>query len=418
MRDTLVIIGSYTPTRKDFDFSRTDCDIWVFNEAVAATWCTRADAIFQMHDRVIWSNPANRNDPNHILWLKNMPAPCNVCRGSGRNGEKPCSSCTRGTYQPPANRLDTVVYMQEQNDEVPNSKAYPLDGILDMAGRGDDHFLTSSVSQSLALAAYLGCYRKIEIYGVGMKTNTEYAFQREGVAHWLGFLRGLGVQVYLHGDTFDAPVYGFDGGVVIDYAEFGKRITELSPQIDALAEPYKEAHKKVYLATRALENDGSKVAQENVLKSVQELLTISAQVGELDGAKQENERYIQRADVMRKESGGEFIFSRQEFESAAHNLKQQADQAHTEFVSVATTLGHIERNALQAAKGSPKRTKLFELYRQTMESYIRKDNAVAVYAGAMKENYRYMQWLDQHIRAAGGAKSEAVILEALQEVVP
>jgi len=414
MRDTLAIVGSYTPTRKEFDFNRTDCDIWVFNEAVCVDWCTRADAVFQMHEKVIWSNPANRNDPNHVLWLKNISAPCNICHGSGKLQDKSdCPRCDRGVYKPPANRLDTTVYMLEQTDEIPNSKKYPLEGILEMA-KDQNHFLTSSVPQAMALAAYLGIYKRVELYGIGMTTNTEYQYQREGVAHWYGYLKGMGIDVVFIGNVFEAPIYGYEGNVVIPYEKFGERIAELTPQIEQLTNEYVTARVEVEKAVSQLERDGSKENQDNVLKRAQALIDIGEKLGDLDGAKQENERYRNRADVMRKETGGEFIFSRQEFEGSAHGLKGKQAIADTEFVSVATTLGHIERNALQAAKGSPKRAKLFQLYRETMESYFRHQNRAVLFKGAMQENYRYMAYLDKHIRAAGGAKSEAVMLEVMQ----
>ena len=70
---TLAIIGSHTRTREAFDFNRTDADVWLFNEAYSNkenVWAKRADAVFQLHDPIIWKNPKNRNDPKHYDWLK------------------------------------------------------------------------------------------------------------------------------------------------------------------------------------------------------------------------------------------------------------------------------------------------------------------------------------------------------------
>jgi hypothetical protein len=66
---TVAIVGSHPRTRQEFDFNRKYCDIWAFNEAVSQGWCTKADAVFQMHAPVIWKNPGNRNDPKHFEWL-------------------------------------------------------------------------------------------------------------------------------------------------------------------------------------------------------------------------------------------------------------------------------------------------------------------------------------------------------------
>jgi len=116
---TLAIIGSHPRTREAFDFNRTDADVWLFNEAYSNkdnVWAKRADAVFQLHDPIIWTNPKNRNDPKHYDWLKSTL---------------------------------TTVYMQSHYDDVPSSVAYPLDEIKAMAG--SPNFLTSSVSMAIAL---------------------------------------------------------------------------------------------------------------------------------------------------------------------------------------------------------------------------------------------------------------------------
>lgn len=405
MRNTLTIVGSFTPTRLPFDTNRQDCDIWVFNEAINAAWCKRADTVFQLHDRVIWSNPLNRNDPNHVLWMKNVNGACNACMGKG------CPSCRNGVYTPRADRLNTTVYMQEACADVPNSKAYPLQGVKEMFG--GDHFLSSSVSMALALAVYLGCYKRVEIYGVGMKTDTEYKFQREGVAYWLGIMRGVGIEVHFEGDTFACPVYGYDGEVAIPYERFSERIERLQIEVDKLTDEYAKQRVIVNNIVGEMERDGSHAVQQRLMDNIRALSNIAGNLGMVNGAQQENERYQKRADVMRAESGNEFVFSRQEFETSLHNASKKMTAAETEYISVATTLGHIERNALQAAKGSPKRAKLFDLYRQTMQQYFAAENRRAIFQGVVGENRAYLEYLDGRITAAGGAKSEAVMLEAM-----
>ena len=119
---------------------------------------------------------------------------------------------------------------------------------------------------------------------------------------------------------------------------------------------------------------------------------------------------------MKAASNGEYIFSRQEFESAAIDLKKQADRANLDYVSQGTTLDHIHRNVKTAAKNSPKRKKLIDMYRQAIQKYLEAANKVGLLMGASKEDYEYLAWLDEHIRAAGGSKSEAAILEQMQNV--
>ena len=92
---TVTILGSHPRTRNDFDFNRTDCDVWIFNEAVSNGTFPRADVVFQMHAEEIWRNPENRNDKGHLAWLQSGNTP--------------------------------TIYMQEKFPEVPKSEKFPID---------------------------------------------------------------------------------------------------------------------------------------------------------------------------------------------------------------------------------------------------------------------------------------------------
>lgn len=385
MKDIVAIIGSHPRTREQFDFSRTDCDAWLFNEAISNktnTWATRADLVFQMHVPTIWRNPANRNDPHHYDWLKTQ--------------------------------TESDVMMQDVFEDVPRSKKYPLEGVMDMLSGDPDHFLSSSVPQAIAYAIYLGIYKRIEIYGVAMETNTEWQFQREGVAFWKGFAMGRGIDVYFADPTFRCPLYGYEGDVTIKYERFGERIEELKPEIQKLSREYNAAALDLQKAVELLFDNGGKELEDALWACVERQLQLGGRLGLLDGARQENLRYQQKADKMREADGGNFIFSRQEFESALTALTKKAGETHTAFISIGTELGNLHNAMIQAAKGSPKRKKLVDAYIKSIPRYFQANNLMHVYKGAASENTLYMQWLDQHIRAAGGAKSEAVLLERLQ----
>jgi hypothetical protein len=385
LKNTVAIIGSHPRTRGEFDFSRTDADIWLFNEAIsnsANEWAKRADAIFQMHEEAIWRNPANRNDPKHYKWLSTQTA--------------------------------VTVYMQESYPDVPASVCYPLDEI---AARFQIKYFTSSVAYALALACYLG-YKRIELYGVEMETNTEYQYQRDGVTLWIGVALGEGIEVDAHISMFDQPLYGYEGEVVFKYEQFMERIAELEPQIEKAGMEYQASLVNIGQALKAFIASGSVENEAALFGAVGKQREMSQRLGHLDGAKQENERYKRKADVMRDNAEGEFLFSRQEFESAAKNLQDEAKKADIEFVSAGTTLDHIHRNLKQAARGSKKRERLVLLYEQNLKAYFGLANKVAVYGGAASENFRIMNWLDKHIRAAGGAKSEQALLEMMATNAP
>lgn len=377
MKNTVVIMGSHPRTRAEFDFNRDDCDIWVFNEAISNHTFPRADAVFQMHEEAIWRNPGNRNDPKHAEWLKTQ--------------------------------TETVVYMQEQYADVPAAVRFPLAEIIE---RFHISYFTSSVAYAIALACFHG-YKRIEIYGVEMETNTEYQYQRDGVTLWIGVALGMDIEVDLHiGILKDQPLYGYEGEVVIDYHRFEERITELLPSIEQASREHITAKLAADNLLRQFTEDASREAEEKLFASVSSLAAKTEKLGMLDGAKQENERYKKKADDMRTASG-EFLFSRQEFESAAKILSDKAEQANTAFISLGTTLGHVHDSIKRTAKGSPKRLALMGEYEKILIMYLKAKNQQAIYRGAAQENFVYMAWLDKHIRAAGGAKSEAVLLESV-----
>lgn len=379
---TLAIIGSHPRTREQFDFTR-EADVWLFNEALSNknnVWAKRADAVFQMHVPVIWKNPNNRNDPHHFEWLQNQH--------------------------------DCVVYMQEQYAEVPESVRYPKDEILDMLGDRDNHFLTSSVPQAMALAAYLGIYNRVEIYGVAMETNTEYQFQREGVSFWLGYLKGKGIDVYFADPTFHAPLYGYEGEVFIKYERFAERIAELTPNLDAISGQYRAAKSALLMAVNAFIDDSNRVNEDVLAKCVANIRVLGEQMGTFDGAIQENERYKRKADDM-LEKAETFVFSRQEFESGATTYRDKLTDFQMKLNSLGTTLEHVHANVKNSAKGSPKRKKYADMYREILEQFLQLQNWVGIMRGVSGENFNYMSYLDKHIKAAGGSKSEEAIINAL-----
>ena len=380
MRSTVVIIGSHPRTREAFDFSRTDCDVWLFNEAIsnkANAWAKRADAIFQMHIPVIWQNPNNRNDSGHYEWLKTQA------------------------------EVETI-WMQDKYPDVPRSEKFPLEDVRALLNNDPDHFLSSSVPMACGLAILKG-YKRIEVYGVAMETNTEYHWQREGVAFWRGFAMGRGIDFYFADETYRCPLYGYDGEVSLPVEVFAERLAELEVPIAEKNGIYSVTARELEAAVEdfaAGENDETKI-----IPRVFALVEAGQILGLLDGARQENFKYSEKARVM-AETSGDHAFSRQEFEGSAGGLQKAVDQIHTQFNALGGQLGLIHKTVISAAKGSPKRERMVEQYKEVLRQYLNANNQMSVLKGAMNENYKYMARLDQGVRAAGGEKSEAVILEA------
>lgn len=385
MNKTLAIVGSHPRTREEFDFNRQDVDVWLFNEAIsnkANTWAKRADVIFQMHVPPIWRNPKNRNDPHHYEWLQTQ------------NEVK-------------------IIYMQDMYPDVPCSVKYPIEEIHAMVGNRKDHFLTSSVPQAMALAAYLKQYDRIEIYGVAMETNTEWQFQREGVAFWRGYLEGQGVDVYFADPTFEAPLYGYEGEVFIKEDKITDRIAQLQPERDGIEAVWKAKNVDFTKALNLFFEDASMKNEELLMKAMESAREAVNKLGILDGAIQENQKYLDKAKTM-KEVSGDFVFSRQEFESSAKTLADKGNSINLEMNAIGVNLASVHRAVKNTAKGSKKYDDVKKQYHALFSEYFKLCNISAVYHGASSENFRYMSYLDKTIRAAGGEKAEEVLLKEVK----
>jgi len=83
------------------------------------------------------------------------------------------------------------------DDNIPyiDLMSYPLRKIVDYFGT--DYF-SNTVDYTLAMAIYEG-FKEIDLYGVNMAVDSEYAYQKPGVDFWCGVALGKGIKVNVHG---------------------------------------------------------------------------------------------------------------------------------------------------------------------------------------------------------------------------
>ena len=158
-KNTVAIVGFSPDSRHLAPYDDEDTEIWSLNEAGIQPWMKRWDRWFQLHPRKNFTDPNNRNDPNHFAWLQAQTKP---------------------------------IYMQKQYQVVPASVKYPIKEVKKLYGS----YYTSSVAYMLALAMLEG-FERIELYGVSMGNQTEYNYQRANGEYLIGLARGLGHEVYL-----------------------------------------------------------------------------------------------------------------------------------------------------------------------------------------------------------------------------
>lgn len=384
MKDTLCIVGSHPHARETIDFGRTDADIWVFNEAMKMEWVQRADAVFQMHLEAIWRNPKNRNDPDYYKWLASGNTP--------------------------------TIYMQDAYKDVPKSVRYPLDEVVATLiprftwhgkKRDGKSYFTSTFCYALALGIYLAQYKTIEVHGVEMETDTEYRYQRDGVTFWMGVALGRGIRIKAFCNFFDFPLYGYEGEATLDNDEFDRRIAELVPQLETAKTMYRDAAQKA--AEQVTEYLDKYTDPQRVIDTLKAQVIEAYNLHVLSGASQENERYKSKRDAMLQESGT-FAFSRQEFEMAARGIAQDHDKAQKEYNAVAVACGMMFEKT--KVKNQARRKHALKEFAGYARKYIEKAMYVGLAYGALQENARYLEVMDKFIKAAGGTKSEAVLLEA------
>jgi hypothetical protein len=117
----LALVGSHSTTCKNAPFDNQDYDIMVFNEAPLAEWVKRWDICVQIHKAEVYSAPNNWVNNDYWTWLQQ-------------------------------DHPGKVIYLQDLDERVPNSKRYPLDEIGYTVPGGKMKFIQSGPAFGLALA--------------------------------------------------------------------------------------------------------------------------------------------------------------------------------------------------------------------------------------------------------------------------
>ena len=114
----------------------------------------------------------------------------------------------------------------ETTTEIVDQSNYPLKEIVE---KYKSRFFTNSISYMIAYAIYCG-FEKIDIYGVDLDVDGEYSFERPSVTYWIGFARGLSIEVNI-ASFIDDPLflYGFENPIPLlnrlkDRAELSQKL--------------------------------------------------------------------------------------------------------------------------------------------------------------------------------------------------
>jgi len=376
MKPTVAIVGSHPGTRLEFDFDRTDCDIWLFNEAMSQGWAKRADGVFQLHKPVIWRSKTNRNDPFHSDWLMSGNTP--------------------------------TIFMQEQYEEVPQAEKYPLEEVLSLAQ--GIRYITSSISAAIGLAIHKG-YRKIEIYGVEMETDSEYGEQRQGVAFWIGIAIGRGIQVEFHNKNFFvSPIYGYEGNHTIPLEKFQQRRDILKEQTAHKEQMFDEKLDVLNGIFDAFIDD-YKNGYDGMEKVIMELQTMAQEFGIMDGQLQAIERYIANIETMIGETG-DYIIVGQVYEGAMRGAAQQHDSKKVEFVNKALQLENATK-LMDDATNKDRRRHVVNQVKAVLSQYFKASGELGVLQGVAVENQALLEANARLVRMLGGEKAFSMVKDEM-----
>ena len=387
MKKTLVIMGTHPNGLKTFDWSRTDCDIWMFNEAPNAKKengelkYPKCDTVFQLHHEAIWKNPKNRSDEEHYLWLKSGITP--------------------------------TVYMQKHYTDIPKSKKYPIERVLSLSEnvsvvvKGKEKkfkFFSSSPDYAFALVADMWKqgkrYERVEIHGIELETESEYRYQLTGFGFWIGYLTALGVKIILYNSIFDSPMYGYEGDVALPTTKIEKRIAELTTELGDDKDRYNQ-EAKIFLESLSglLKADTSVEIQ----KELNELNKRSEQAGILNGRIRESQRYLEKARAMEGTAGAS-VFSVGEFDGARFSFKKQYIEVQSEAFNLNAQINIHLKKLLNLKKGSKKRQRALTEFGNMVAQLMNKNMLLLHIVGAIEENQYYVDSLKLSIRLAGGGR--------------
>lgn len=161
--DTIAIVGFAPATRNKTPWNNPKIDLMGLNEEYHWDWFEQkpenVTVWLQIHSRNSFMRPANHNDDKHAEWLKQEhPFP---------------------------------ILMQEEFPDIPSSVRYPIEEVTKLYGR----YWRSSLAYAVAWAQLVG-YKRIELYGFEMGSDSEYWGQRANACYIIGKTRGFGTEIY------------------------------------------------------------------------------------------------------------------------------------------------------------------------------------------------------------------------------
>jgi hypothetical protein len=275
--------------------------------------------------------------------------------------------------------------MQEIDPLVPDSKRYPLEDALELAGV---KMFSTTFAYMAALAIMQG-YEEVRIFGVELSAS-EYQYQANGYLFWFGFLRGrLGQNrvdsavLHLEKNIFEVPLYGYEGSFYFGKEYFEERAMRLNNEWQAY-------EKNALNIKKAID----KVIEKNDFLKLPALVSqyqVAVQnTGEVAGAMAEAERY---------QTFGDRYADRGGFEFAAATAQRDGEEKRILMFSRVGLIEYLGNVWKQTSNPEAARqlTEQINAYGKLAEAY-------GAMLGMYRENISYVIKYDQMVQANGGLK--------------
>jgi len=148
------------------------------------------------------------------------------------------------------NAKGSIVWLQDVRPTVPNSRKFPIDKLILEYG----NIFNCSMVMMLGYALWLG-YDHIELYGVDLADNTEYAKYRATFMYLVGRARGAGKKVIISEGSLlfrDCKTYGYEQrGVMAEHVT--RKEKELIERLAKLTRDYEGLGKEIEYLRGALD---------------------------------------------------------------------------------------------------------------------------------------------------------------------
>lgn len=186
------------------------------------------------------------------------------------------------------------VYMMDARPEVPRAIRYPLEAVQKLVPPARRRKVLSSSFDYLIALAVLEGFHRIEAYGFEMGSDTEYRYQREGAAYWIGYCDAAGIELVLPENTrlLSSRLYGYEGGSMIYRQDLERmRTTRERQKVEGFSKlSFLEGRLHEILKAHGQDSDEFREAQKAWDSQYRLCLVIS-------GALQECEYYLKEIDL-------------------------------------------------------------------------------------------------------------------------